>query len=103
MARQFKSVEPIYVRLGDGVKEIPSIEGYLINAQDFNYRRGDAGVRYIVRSEEGVDYQFLGGAQLNPLMELVSIGEYIRVTFVEELDTGQPSPAKIYKVEVASE
>ena len=95
MARNFKSVTPLFFKfenIGD------AIEGYFVDAQEFNYRNGDPAVRYIVRAEDGVDYSFNGTAVINQRMTLITRGEYIKVEYTEDVDTGNVQPAKMFEV-----
>ena len=95
MPRNFKSVTPLFFKFE---KEGDSIEGFLVDVQDFNYRNGDAAIRYIIRTEDGVDYSFNGTAVINQRMALVTNGEYIKVEMTGTLDTGNVQPAKMFEV-----
>jgi len=52
---------------------------------------------------KGIDgeFYFAAGASLDDGMRRVRIGSRVRITYIDDQDTGQMSPMKIFKVDVA--
>lgn len=95
--RKMRSLEPRFFQfqeLGD------SIEGELTGKQTFTYRNGNEGNRYILTQDDGELVQFNGTTQLNTLLSLVGDGVYVAITYVSDVETDQPQPAKIFDVQI---
>lgn len=95
--RKMRSLEPRFYqfeKIGD------SIDGTMTTKQTFTYRNGNEGMRYVLTQDDGELVQFNGTTQLNTLLQLVDDGVYIIVQYVDDVETDQPQPAKIFDVQV---
>ena len=93
--RKMQNVEPRFHQWGEiGDK----IAGTLVDRQTFTYRNGNEGVRYILADDDGEMLQFNGTTQLQNLMDLIPNGTYVEVEYIEDVETDQPQPAKIFSV-----
>ena len=95
--RKFKKIEPRFVRF-ENIGE--TVEGWVVNARDFQFRSGNPGVKYTLRDDNGQLLEFNAPAILRERLFTVGQGEYIRVTYSGDIDTGKDSPAKNFTVEV---
>jgi len=62
---------------------------------------GESFTQQRFRSPEGELYSFNGGFKVNRGLEKAVSGDLIRITYMGDVDTGQPSPMKDFKVEIA--
>ena len=93
--RKMQSVEPRFHQWGEiGDK----VSGTLVDRQTFQYRNGNEGTRYILADDNGEMFQFNGTTQLSNLMDLIENGTYIEIEYIEDVETDQPQPAKIFDV-----
>ena len=93
--RKMQNVEPRFHQWGEiGDK----VAGTLVGRQTFTYKNGNEGVRYILEDDDGDMFQFNGTTQLQNLMDLIPDDTYIEVEYIEEVETDQPQPAKIFSV-----
>lgn len=99
MAREFKSISPTFIKFES---EGEQVEGILRSKTTIDFQNGPVG-KYTLEPETGELISFLGGAVLDQAMNMVEIGNYVRVTFegISKLDGAKT--LKNYKVEVASE
>jgi hypothetical protein len=62
----------------------------------------DTGSYTQYRFQDGADFYFINPlASLRDAMSRVRAGRMVRITYVSDMDTGQASPMKIFKVDVA--
>lgn len=62
---------------------------------------GESFTQQRFRSPEGELYSFNGGFKVNRGLEKATPGDLVRITYMGDVDTGQPSPMKDFKVEIA--
>jgi hypothetical protein len=62
---------------------------------------GESFTQQRFRSAEGELYSFNGGFKVNRGLETATPGDLIRLTYMGDIDTGQPSPMKDFKVEIS--
>lgn len=62
---------------------------------------GESFTQQRFRTPEGELYSFNGGFKVNRGLESAVPGDLVRITYMGEVDTGQPSPMKDYKVELS--
>ena len=95
MARNWKPALPTAVSFS----ELGTwVEGELLGQTEFQYRTGAVGCRYVLRDEDGNAYAFNATAVLRQQMAAVSVGDYIRVEYVGDFQTGNGMMAKDFKV-----
>jgi hypothetical protein len=62
---------------------------------------GEAFTQQRFRTPEGELYSFNGGFKVNRGLESATPGDLVRLTYMGDIDTGQPSPMKDFKVEIS--
>lgn len=62
---------------------------------------GESFTQQRFRSPEGELYSFNGGFKVNRGLESATPGDLVRLTYMGDIDTGQPSPMKDFKVEIS--
>lgn len=62
---------------------------------------GETFTQQRFRSPEGELYSFNGGFKVNRGLESANPGDLVRLTYMGDIDTGQPSPMKDFKVELS--
>ena len=56
---------------------------------------------YKIRTFEGEEKKFHGTKQLDDILNQFTIPQYLKITYVDDLDTGNfPTPMKIFEVEI---
>lgn len=63
--------------------------------------QGETFYQQRFRSPEGELYAINGGFKLKRGLESASPGDLVRLTYMGDIDTGQPSPMKDFRVEVS--
>ena len=93
--RKMQNVEPRFHQW-NGIGD--KVSGTLVDRQTFQYRNGNEGIRYILADDDGEMFQFNGTTQLQNLMDLIPNGVYVEIEYIEDVETDQPQPAKIFSV-----
>jgi hypothetical protein len=76
------------------------VEGELLLKDEVDFEGRVVG-RYTVDTPGDGLVEFLGSSQLDRMMETVKVGDYIRVTYVKNVDTRKGRLMKVFKVERA--
>lgn len=75
--------------------------GVYVGTETIHPENGDSFDQQRFRDDAGTLYAINGGHKLRSAFEGVESGAICRITYMGEIDTGQPSPMKDYRVEIA--
>ncbi len=78
-------------------KENDMLEGEVVGKDTITIRDADVG-KYTIQSPDGKRTAFLGGVQLDPLMEDVEVGDTIRLIFMGKQKTSGNTEVKTFKL-----
>lgn len=99
MPRTFRKLNPEQVKWEE---EGAQIEGFLRGASVVQFNTGPTP-RYTFEREDGSLVFCFATTILQSLMESVEIGDYVRVTYTGDSETGTGQRAKLFDVEVAED
>lgn len=77
-----------------------SIKGTFIGPEEIAPQNGEPFTLLLLRGDDDVVYALNSSYKLDQAFGKVNPGDYVRVTYVKEIDTGEASPMKDFKVEV---
>lgn len=93
----WKTIEP---DIWKPEEEEMSVEGTLVSKEP---KTDDLSARYTIETENGAHFLVWGSTLLDDRLRLVSIGEFVRITYKDEKDMDKGRKLKLYKVEVRSD
>lgn len=96
--RKFTPVEPQFFKF-DEVGQ--TVEGTYLGVEDFTYKNGNPGKRYVFEREDGTKFSLNGSAVLDRQMQHVDVDMYLRITFTGLFHTDTGQEGKTYSVEVS--